>query len=50
MPQKRYDNKEAINFETRIIKLVFCDYSGAYILVTGNKYNSKCITWYRCCI
>ena len=36
MPNKGYNNKEALNFETRTIKSSLCDYSDTCILVTGN--------------
>ena len=37
-------NDSSIKFETKVIKSSLCDYSDAYILVTGdNSYRWKCI-------
>ena len=34
---RRNENDSTINFETKVIKPNFCDYSDAYIIVTGDK-------------
>ena len=33
---EKHDNNSSIKFETKVIKSSLCDYSDAYILVTGN--------------
>ena len=30
------ENSETVKFETKVIKSSLCDYSNAYVLVTGN--------------
>ena len=34
--KNKYEQNKSIKFETESIKLILCDYSEAYILVTGN--------------
>ena len=36
MAKGKYDQKNSIKFETESIKSSLCDYSGPFILVTGN--------------
>ena len=39
---KENENDSTIKFETKVIKSNLCDYSDAYILVTGDKSYSCC--------
>ena len=36
------EDSNTIKFETKVIKPNLCDYSDAYILVTGNIQNNTC--------
>ena len=46
--KEKCSQNNSIKFEKKSIKSSLCDYSHAFILVTGD--NSNCRQWHKCCI